>query len=327
MRDAEDQEYFGAIASCRANTARRIEHLARLDVLGQSLMTMVGATLLACASPVSRPPPGPVPRDDPTVAELDRMIKSGRVEQPSTYAPPATEAQPSSAVEEGGVSPCIQAVDQQGLCTDAQLPPYRIMGVRVALDPRYKQWPRWLDRLSDTFVCVNRFYQRTGIQWEVESLTEWDPGAQRHELYGLLYRLQRELPFDGRHLSLGITVWEERRIYATAGGEIGLSQRAACVVPSWPRVENDCLILTHELGHLIGAKHVPGKHWVMGWAASPFHLPSDNPLERVLAVYNFHPRNAEAIAAYRSAQMTPNGLVPSVPCRERIARLDACYGL
>ena len=87
------------------------------------------------------------------------------------------------------------------------------------------------------------------------------------------------------------------------------------------------MILAHELGHLIGARHVPGKHWVMGWAARPFFLPSTNPLARVVATYRFHPRNRAAIRAHIGARLTTRGLRPSLACRARLRHLDRCYGL
>ena len=120
---------------------------------------------------------------------------------------------------------------------------------------------------------------------------------------------------------------ERQQIFRQAGGEIGLSQAGACVVPSWPRIENDCVILAHELGHLIGARHVPGKQWIMGWSARPFHLPAQDPLARVIASYRFHPRNTAAIQAYRDAPLTPRGLHPSLACREHLRQLDRCWGL
>lgn len=229
--------------------------------------------------------------------------------------------------KKGGPQRCLATVERHGQCTPRKSTTPRVLPVAVALDPRYLKWPNAWDRLARTLHCVNRFYRGTGVEWDFASITPWDPGAHRHQLYGLLHRLQREFPPSRKNLSLGITVWEERRIYAKAGGEIGLSQGGACVVPSWPRVENDCLILAHELGHLIGAKHVPGKQWIMGWSASPFHLPAEDPLERVASVYRFHPRNIEVIAVYGVARLTAHGLALPSACHQRVAEIDRCYGL
>jgi len=261
----------------------------------------------------SAPPPPVQPSaaaPDPVVGELDRLL-----------------ARPAQVTTPGGMAACLRQVERGALCPLEELPPWRVIPVRVALDPRYHRWPAWRERLARTIACVNTFYQPTGLQWRVREVFDWDPGAQRHELYGLLDRLQRELPYDGRSVRLGISVWEERRIFASSGGEIGLSQYESCVVPSWPRIENDCVILTHELGHLAGAVHVPGKHWIMGWAASPFHLPAGDPLARVTAVYRFHPRNRAALLLARGAQFTPGGLALPEACAERLRQLDGCYGL
>jgi hypothetical protein len=278
---------------------------------GALVLLLSAASLLACAT--TRPEPDPPPRPagrNPAVQVLDQLIE--RVEHGATEIDAET---------------CIRSLDQSGLCAESEQPPTRVVPFRIALDERYLEWPEPWDRLARTVACVNRFYRPTGIEWEVVDITPWDPGRYRHLLYPLLSKLQRDMPFDGRTLRLGITVWEERRIYSRGGSEIGLSQRDSCVVPSWPRVENDCVILAHELGHLIGAKHVPGKHWIMGWSASPFHLPAADPLERVAATYRFHPRNVATIKAYRSAAFTRWGLRPTEACSRRITEIDRCFAL
>lgn len=267
--------------------------------------------LLLCACQTAEPPPArrSPPREDPKVRALDRLL--GR----------------QSAASRGQVQACVaRAVDHTPGC-DAG-PATRRLGLRVALDQRYSAtWPRWRGRLALTMRCVNALYRPTGLSWSIETLEPWDPGAQRHQLYRLLARIQREHPPDGRSVVLGVTVWDKRRIYATAGGEIGLSQRAACVVPSWPRVENDCLILAHELGHIAGAEHVPGQQWVMGWAARPVHLPVSDPVQRVLSRHAFHPRNAGVVALYRGARFTPRGLRLGRACARRVQAVDRCWGL
>lgn len=221
---------------------------------------------------------------------------------------------------------CIERARRGSPCAAPRTP--RTFSVKVALDPRYqRQWPNWRGRLRRTFACVNQLYGKTAARWRISTIVPWDPKEHRHQLYPLLHRLRHEVPADPGTLRLGISVWEERRIYRMAGGEIGLSQAGACVVPSWPRVENDCVILAHELGHLVGARHVPGKRWVMGWSAHPFHLPAADPLARVVATYRFHPRNVLGIGAYATAPVTSGGVAPRPACRAMLARVDRCYGL
>jgi hypothetical protein len=255
--------------------------------------------LSACAT---APPPPPPP--DPAVAVLEGLI-----------------AKKERAGDRGA---CLAALREDMQCEP--LAREREHGLTIALDPRYKQIPNWRKRLKDTLRCVNAIYKKTGISWRINRLFEWDPGAERHQLYPLLARLRKEVAGDGKTLRLGITVWEKRRIYRMAGGEIGLSQAGACVVPSWPRPENDCIILAHELGHLIGAIHVPGKQWVMGWATHPFYLPGVDPLARVVQRYSFHPRNIEAIRITGQATMTRHGFRVGPRCRKHLADLDRCYG-
>ncbi|MCC6749491.1 MAG: hypothetical protein IT371_17635 [Deltaproteobacteria bacterium] len=276
------------------------------------LAAALGLWLVAAGCPGPPPPEPPAPLD-PALAALDELAARSS-QRPGRHAERNLEA-------------CLARVAREHSCAPTPGVQHRV-GVRLALDPRYAaQWPGWRARLASTFRCVNHLYRPTGIEWHVSSMLSFEPGAERHDLYALLARLQREFPPDRRALTLGITVWDERHVYRTSGGEIGLSQRGHCVVPSWPRVENDCIILAHELGHLIGAKHVPGKQWVMGWAATPFYLPASDPLARVVATYRFHPRNVAAIQAHQSARFTADGLTPTPACAARIAALDACWSL
>jgi hypothetical protein len=271
-------------------------------------LTVFVALVMGCSGPAQKQRRRP---RDPNVRTLDRLLAKGHRQ---------------SAAEPEGLKACLRRAALQHPC--AARSEDRTLTVRVFLDPRYaSRFAGWERRLARTFTCVNTLYGPTGISWDVEAVEPWAPGAQRHDLFGLLDRLQREHPYDGKSLTLGITVWDERRIYAAAGGEIGLSQHAACVVPSWPRVENDCLILAHELGHLVKARHVPGKQWIMGWAARPFHLPASDPIARVTALYRFHPRNVAAIAMHRGAAFTPHGLALPQGCRERLRAIDRCWKL
>jgi len=274
------------------------------------LPIVVFAALASCGPP---PAPERPRRPDPTIRTLDRLlVKEG-----------TASGDPSG----GELQRCLARAEQEHACPlpDAR----RTLALRVALDARYPaRWPGWESRLSRTLACVNTIYTATGLQFEVADIVEWSPtDRERNDLYALLDRVQRELPDDRKSLVVGITVWDDRRVYAGSGGEIGLSQRAACVVPSWPRVENDCIILAHELGHLVGARHVPGKQWLMGWAARPFHLPAADPIARVTALYRFHPRNRAAAAMHRRARFGPHGLRLPRSCRDQLRAIDRCWRL
>jgi hypothetical protein len=268
------------------------------------VLATLALVLAACAGPDR--PPEPPPRD-PSLATLDRLL----------------------ATDQGGdLQACLAEIDRRRLCVDPG-PSARLLDLRLALDVRYtRHWPDAEDRLRQTMTCVNTLYRATGVQFHVSDATSWDPEGARHDLHALLRRVQTDLPPDGKSLVVGIALWDERRVYSSAGGEIGLSQLGACVVPSWPRIENDCLILAHELGHLVGAKHVPGKQWIMGWAARPFHLPAADPIARLTATYSFHPRNVQAIRAHRRARFAPmGGLLMSDDCRRRVRQIDRCWRL
>lgn len=262
--------------------------------------------LALCACP--SPPPAEQHPADETLSTVDRIIRGGA-------APRDPQA----------LAACIARIDREGLCVPKPAEP-RTFKILCALDPRYaSKWPAWEERLASTMRCVNRLYADTGVQWDIADVEEWDPGSERHALYPLLDRLQREHPANGRRFRLGITVWDERRVYSKGAGEIGLSQGTACVVPSWPRAENDCLILAHELGHLVRARHVPGERWIMGWKAQPFYLPAADPLARVVATYRFHPLNVALIGVHRTAALTRAGLLPTPPCAERLQRIRRCW--
>ncbi len=276
----------------------------------RALLVLATCALGTGCSGASSEEPDTTPRRtrDPSLDALDRVLAA----RPST-----TRQDPAACMRQrlgGDVCPVVSGSART----------YRL---RIALDPRFHRWPDWRGRLASTVGCVNRLYRSTGTTWEVESIVDWDPGKQRHDLHRLLDRLRLEYPADRKTLVVGITVWDKRRVFATSGGEIGLSQGAACVVPSWPRVENDCIILAHELGHLVGARHVPGKRWVMGWAARPFHLPAADPMARVVATYRFHTRNVDSIRIHHTARLTSHGLRLSRPCSRRIHTLDRCWSL
>jgi hypothetical protein len=255
------------------------------------------------------------PQRDPALQTLDRLI-----------------ARRASSRARGGaqtrsIEECLAAVEKTGTCFVPE-DDRRTYHLRLVLDERYpREFPSWKTRLETTLACVNRLYEPASTDFAVDVLESWDPGESRHDLRTLLSRLHAEFPVSKQALVVGITVWEERKIFSLAGGEIGLSQGGACVVPSWPRIENDCTTLAHELGHLVGAVHVPGKEWVMGWAASTiFHLPAKDPTARVLQTYRFHPRNLEGILVYHRARLTSRGLALPRPCHEWMSRVDACWG-
>jgi hypothetical protein len=268
------------------------------------LSLLLGA-LAACSDPQAEPRPA-----DPSLSTLDRLIAKGE-------GPRGGE----------GVAACVAGVDATGECLPSP-GARRTLRLRLALDERYaQQWPDARERLGRTLACVNQLYRGSGIDFALAEILPWDPGAERHDLRALLARVRRELAPDLRSLAVGMTVWEERRIYARAGGEIGLSQAGACVLPSWPRIENDCLTLAHELGHLLGAEHVPGKSFIMSWSAQPYHLPVADPIARVVATYRFHPRNLESIRAHVRARFTARGLLLPDPCIRRMQAIDRCWGL
>jgi hypothetical protein len=205
----------------------------------------------------------------------------------------------------------------------------RKIPVQILIDERYtSQWPNWQVRLTKTFACVHLIYAKTPLVWSPVKLTLWQPGDQRHDLHALLRRVQGEYQRRSDTITVGLTVWDERRVFARIGGEIGLSQGGACVVPSWPRIENDCLTLAHEFGHLAGAKHVPGENWLMSSnAITVFRLPARDAVERAYNSHRIHPRNLAAFEAYRSAQLTRHGLQPSASCARYLRRIDQCWGL
>ena len=128
-------------------------------------------------------------------------------------------------------------------------------------------------------------------------------------------------------LRLGVVVWSKRRVMSQIGGEIGLSQAGACVVPAWPQPENDCITTVHELGHLVGARHVPGEKWLMAWKGRTYKLPVSDPMSRVVANHRFHPRNREGIRVHHAARQSPHGLYLSQGCEIYMAGVDRCWAL
>ena len=246
--------------------------------------------------------PSPAVQEDPTLQAMGSILQDEARER--RHRPGCRRRKPSDAS-----------------CHSASR---RIFPLTLALDPRYRSWPSWRERLTDTMACVNALYRGTRIGFRLARIASWDPGLHRHQLYPLLHRLRHEVRSEAASLRLGITVWDAEHIYRMAGGEIGLSQAGACVVPSWPRAENDCVILAHELGHLVGAQHLGGKHWVMGWSAHPFHLPAADPLARVTQTYRFHPDNIAMIDLHSTARVGGAGLELPLPCKESLAMRSAC---
>lgn len=209
-------------------------------------------------------------------------------------------------------------------------PPTRInpIPLRIALDPAYiKGHHNWKKRLNQTMQCVNRFFRDASIEWKIVDIQPWDPQNDQEKLYSLLSRLQREIPAQDA-VRLGIIRWDQSTSLKRRSGEIGLAQGNSCIVPSWPQVRNDCLILAHELGHVLGAKHLPGKQWIMSPAAHPFRLPQNkDSLLQLTKEFRFHPANRTIIEAHASAKITATHILPTAACRKRIRRIRFCYGI
>ena len=275
--------------------------------MGRSpLLLLLSAVLSAC--PAEQPPEQ---RPDPSVAVLDRLVEQN---------------ESSGAVS---LDDCLARARRSTCFVPAEN--RRSFPLRIAIDPRYTEhWPAWKERLLTTLGCVNQLYRDVGTSWTLESAEPWNPGEQRHNLRALLLRIQRDYPADLRSIVVGISVWDERRIYSQAGGEIGISQHAACVIPSWPRLENDCLTLAHELGHIMGARHVParaGKSYIMAWSGHTFHLPAGDAVARVMATHRFDPRNIDVMRLYHRARFTPLGLKLPGDCSARVDAVDRCFAL
>lgn len=282
-------------------------------------MTLPRAALLAhlvillsaqlnCSSTEEQADPAPAA---PTVATLDRLLQKESASAPG-----------------GDLESCLAAVQREELCQ--QLPGSRTLSIRLALDPRYPEhWQNAQGRLDQTLSCVNRLYLPTGIEWRIQQIQPWDPGAARHNLSAALDRVQQAFPHDGKSFVVGVTLWEERQVYKTSGGTIGLSQpgRAVAVIPSWPRIENDCLIMAHELGHLVGARHVPGKNGIMAWAGGLYYLPSSDPIGRVVATYRFDRRNLEVIRMHQLLRFVEGTVSIPTSCIRKIELLDQCWHL
>ena len=289
-----------------------------VNMLGKLLPVVL---LLSCGPPPPAQPPAT--RQAPEVKVLEGMLE--RLEQREQ------RGESSGRGRTGGES--IQAcLDRARLETSEQCKldarSERTYQVRVALDKAYQRsWPDWEQRFFGTFACLNQIYRSTGTRFELEAVVDWEPGAQRNNLDALLDRVQAEVPANKDVLRLGVVVWSERRVQSQVGGEIGLSQAGACVVPAWPRVENDCITLAHELGHLVGARHVPGKNWIMSWKGHTYRLPVSDPLARVVANHRLHPRNKEGIRVHHKATGTRHGLALDRGCALRLARVDSCWAL
>jgi len=227
------------------------------------------------------------------------------------------------------VAACVlRALEELGDGCELPADGKRTYKIRVGLDPRYQSnWPDWEERFMGTVECVNLIYQPAGVRFELESVLPWLPGAERNDLRRLLTRLRREVAASASALRLGVVVWSKRRVQSQVGGEIGLAQGDACVVPAWPRVENDCITLAHELGHLVGARHVPGKDWIMAWKGHTYRLPVSDPLARVVRHHKLHPRNQLGIRAFHRARQTAHGLHPTEGCAELMYEVDRCWAL
>jgi hypothetical protein len=280
----------------------------------QSLRILLFAlTLAACSSP--RAPQGAYPKakatrhaPSPSVEALDRLTGGANL-----------SSRPDASVEQ-----CLQRVNRTIGCRPDPNKRHTI-NIRLVLDERYTtSYPQWQKRFERTIACVNRLYGPTILRWRLFGAKLWDPGERRYDLRALLDQLQMKFGPDNRSILLGITVWDEERVINKGGGEIGLSQGSSCVVPSWMRVENDCLILAHELGHLSGAEHVLGKNWIMSPSTSPFHLPAKDAVRRVVETFRFDPRNIAAINTLTIARFSTQNPTLQAACEERLKAIDRC---
>lgn len=209
-------------------------------------------------------------------------------------------------------------------------------GIEIDLwvDHEYqRRYAKASTRLATTLRCVNALYQSTGMIFRVRKQRSFDPAERRHDLRALLrwLRHSRSRSTPDHVLAIAISAWDQRMVYSKAGREVGLAQGASAVVPAWPRVENDCVILAHELGHLVGAIHVRAANradlrWIMAPSSGVFYLPDKRPIERVLGLFRFHPRNAESLFAHRNATFSANrGTRLSAECAAYQREVDTCW--
>lgn len=264
---------------------------------------LVGLFLAGCSAP---PPPDPEPKRSNVLKILDGVAE--RREDPRARAR------------------CLQQARTSSRCPPNSNP-RRILPLRIVLDRRYTaRGLGWKKRLQRTVGCANALFP-PGLGFSLQRIEPWDPGADRRSLLALFGRLKREHPADGAALVVGFTVLDRGQVFGRTGDAIGLSKGVSTVVTSWPLEENDCAILAHELAHLVGAKHVRGKQWLMNRTGRPFHLPSDGAKWRVLSRYRFHPRNIEVMLLYAGSRITPRGLMLRRSCINLRKGIDRCWAL
>lgn len=157
------------------------------------------------------------------------------------------------------------------LCGCERTPPPRVLHVRAAVGPELRRYADWRDRVRQRVRVASDLFRPAGIDFELSAISEWDPPAN-------LQPAVRRWLLSGNHDADQIDIGFSGAV--PSGNEPGIA------IPYDPRVvvfdvegageARQAVYLAHELGHALGAWHVPQNESVM-------NLPPGSRLDRATA--------------------------------------------
>ena len=162
------------------------------------------------------------------------------------------------------------------------------------VDRSYREFfpDTWVERLSRRFTTANIILRNLfGIELDISETIAWDSQFQT-SLQNTLEIFERKPDLRKDALNIAITLDKELKINWTDRNELGFAypfKNIAIITsqPSFPGLQfwnmmEESITIVHELGHLLGAIHVPDKQSIMYPYSGTFSYEFDSVNTRIV---------------------------------------------
>jgi Metallo-peptidase family M12 len=161
--------------------------------------------------------------------------------------------------------------------------PLRTVRVQALGDPALRERnPRWDEEVRGLIEASSDYFDNEfGVRFVVQSTAAWPAQEKIASTAGLMVRLKKEFPFDGKREAYDLLIaftGERVNIYNGGRGRVdrigdcreGLGNYVVLYVSAPFRYTGatteptiDVIALIHELGHIFGAEHVQDSQSIM----------------------------------------------------------------